>query len=371
MNRLTEILQEDSIRGRWIRYALIFAVWSLPAILFTSQNYVVWKSAARPVPWLSIYRHQLFYCGLWAALTPVILYLAERYPIERDKRLRRISLHLGISCWFAATQQAFFSIFDLAFPLSSYQEITWRLFIGRLFGLFDYGVLIYWTILAVRHSTDYYRKFQKEELRASQLEMRLTLAQLQALKMQLHPHFLFNTLHSISALVHNDAKAADKMIARLGDFLRLTLENAGSQEVSLQQEIDFLCCYLEIEQIRFQDRLSVEMKIDPDARDVPVPNLILQPIVENAIQHGIAPGKDPGIIEIIAERRNGTLRIQVRDNGPGLPEGKDAHTLWKEGVGLTNTRARLQQRFGNAHRFHLSNASEGGLVVTFEIPVGL
>jgi sensor histidine kinase YesM len=199
----------------------------------------------------------------------------------------------------------------------------------------------------------------------------LTLAQLQALKMQLNPHFLFNTLHSISALIHKDPKIADRMIARLGDFLRLTLENEGAQDVSLQQELDFLRCYLEIEQIRFQDRLTVEMKIDPEARSLSVPNLILQPIVENAIRHGISPRSRPGVIDISAQRTNGMLHIEVKDNGLGLPDGTDARGPWKEGIGLSNTKARLQQRFGNAHSFYLNNAPDGGLVVTFEIPAAL
>jgi two-component system LytT family sensor kinase len=365
-NRFAQLLTEESVRGRWFRYALIFAIWALPAILFTSQNYVVWKAAERPIGWLQIYWHQLFYCSLWAAITPVILHLAARYPIEKDKRLKRLLLHLGISCLFAVIQHAFFIFVDLGFPLGDFTPyITWRFFVGRIFGLFDYGVLIYWMILALSHSMDYYKRFQKEELRSSQLEMRLTVAQLQALKMQLHPHFLFNTLHSISALVHRDARTADRMIARLGDFLRMTLESAGSQEVSFQQELDFLQCYLEIEQIRFQDRLTVRMHIDPEARDVIVPNLILQPIVENAIRYAIAPQNNGGLIDIRAERRNGILHIEVKDNGPGLPLSDPTP---KEGVGLSNTRARLQQRFGKAHLFQLENRPEGGLMVTFEIP---
>ena len=214
----------------------------------------------------------------------------------------------------------------------------------------------------------YYRRYQEGELRASQLEALLSQSQLQALKMQLHPHFLFNTLHSISSLMHRDIEAADKMIARLGDFLRLTLENSGTQEVTLQEELEFLRCYLEIEHIRFQDRLTTHMDIAPQALVTHVPNLILQPIVENAIRHGIAPRSTPGRIEIRAERNNGTLRIQVRDNGPGLPGNPNADNLYKEGLGLANTRARLEQLYGAAHRFDLANDPDGGLVVTLEIP---
>jgi len=223
-------------------------------------------------------------------------------------------------------------------------------------------------ILAVCHAMEYYRKFRENEIRASHLEMRLAQSQLQALKMQLHPHFLFNTLHSISALMNKDMKTADKMISRLGDFLRLTLENSGAQQVTLQQELDFLKCYLEIEQIRFQDRLSVQMNIDPEIVDAKVPNLILQPIVENAIRHGIAPRVEPGIINIDAQRHNGMLEINIKDNGPGL-NSNGSNGNFREGVGLSNTRARLTQLYGELHRFNLKNAEGGGLVVNIQIPI--
>jgi LytS/YehU family sensor histidine kinase len=190
---------------------------------------------------------------------------------------------------------------------------------------------------------------------------------LQALKMQLHPHFLFNALHSISALVHSDPDAADKMIARLGDFLRLTLDTAAAQEVPLRQEIEFLNCYLEIERIRFRDRLTTSLDVDPQALECRVPNLVLQPIVENAIRHGVAPRSAPGRVEVHAERRGGALRLQVRDNGRGLPADGVCATKGG-GVGLSNTRARLQQLYGGAFVFEIENDPAGGVVVTLEIP---
>jgi two-component system, LytTR family, sensor kinase len=186
--------------------------------------------------------------------------------------------------------------------------------------------------------------------------------------MQLHPHFLFNTLHSISALLHSDVDSARRMIVRLGDFLRQTLDNAGTQEVTVQQEMDFLKGYLEIERIRFQDRLTVNVDVEPQALDVKVPNLILQPIVENAIRHGIAPRSSPGLIEIQVKCRNGALRIEVRDNGPGLPMNHSSIKLFKGGLGLANTRARLDQLYGAAHRFELENNASGGLTVILEVP---
>ena len=186
--------------------------------------------------------------------------------------------------------------------------------------------------------------------------------------MQLHPHFLFNTLNSISALLHHDPELADRMIARLGDFLRLTLENSGAQEVTLQKELEFLKCYLEIERVRFQDRLTVSYDVAPETLDAMVPNLVWQPIVENAIRHAIAPRSGRGHIEMRAQRTGETLQLQVKDDGPGLPSNQNSNGSSSKGVGLANTRERLRQLYGNNHRFELVNGSDRGLVVTLEIP---
>src|SRR5207253_4440117 len=233
---------------------------------------------------------------------------------------------------------------------------------------FTEGIGVYLLVTFLTYAYHYYQRYQQGELRASQLEAQLSQAQLQALKMQLHPHFLFNTLHSISALLHKDTEAARKMISRLGDFLRLTLENSGTQEVTLKQEIEFLRCYLEIERIRFQDRLTTRVHVDANALDTHVPNLILQPIVENAIRHAIAPRSTPGEIEIHAKQEDGFLRIQVRDNGPGLPKNRNADSLFKKGLGLSNTLSRLDRLYGEQHRFDIANDPRGGLAVTLEIP---
>ena len=180
--------------------------------------------------------------------------------------------------------------------------------------------------------------------------------------MQLHPHFLFNTLNAISALVHEDADLADRMIARLGDLLRSTLEMAHLHEVSLRQEIEFIRPYLEIEQARMGERLLINLKIDPGVLDAQVPSLLLQPLVENAIRHGIAPRAEPGCIQVIARREASWLRVEVSDDGPGLAMAS------KEGVGLANTRARLRQLYSDAHRFEMHNGTGRGLTVRVTIP---
>ena len=229
---------------------------------------------------------------------------------------------------------------------------------------FHLNLLIYWVIVSVHHAFDYYRQVQERELRAAELEKRLAQARLQALQMQLNPHFLFNTLHAISSLMHKEVEAADRMITRLSDLLRYALESTDAQEVPLRQELDFLERYLEIEQTRFGDRLAVRVDVAPDTLDALVPNLVLQPLVENAIRHGIEPRSQGGRIELRCRRENGRLVLEVRDNGVGLsPNGK-----LEEGVGLSNTRARLEQLYGEKHSFAFGEAPGGGLAVRLELP---
>jgi LytS/YehU family sensor histidine kinase len=209
-------------------------------------------------------------------------------------------------------------------------------------------------------------RYRQGELHAAQLSAQLAQAQLHALRTQLHPHFLFNTLNAIAALVHRDPEAADRMIARLSDLLRLTLEGLGVQQVRLAQEIEFLKGYLEIEQARFGERLKVEMQIAPELLAARIPYLILQPLVENAIRHGIAPCSQAGRVVIRAESEKGMLVLEVRDNGPGLATGSG--TPVRQGMGLTNTRTRLEKLYGEHQRFEIKNGSNGGFVVTLAFP---
>jgi LytS/YehU family sensor histidine kinase len=229
------------------------------------------------------------------------------------------------------------------------------------------ALIFYGFVLALGQAFNYHRQFREEELRTLQLESQLARAELQALKMQLHPHFLFNTLHSISALQFEDIDAAQTMTARLGDFLRLTLDNAGTQVVSLKREIEFLKCYLDIERVRFGKRLTTEFEIEPTALEIQVPNLILQPLVENAIKHGISKQVKAGLIRVSAKVNNGKLRLEVADNGCGL--ASNGNGFPKQGLGLENIRERLQQFYGSNHSFELKQAQEGGLLAVVSIPL--
>ena len=348
---------------RGVRSILILGGWTLLGVFFASQTYITYAYSKRPATWGQSLTLALSEWYIWAALSLIILRLARWFPIEQKTWRRSMAVHVPASVFFSILHLV---IYVAVAPLTMRMYASRELFRAFFPTKFHPGVLTYWAIVGVGHARDYYRRYRERELRASQLEARLAQTQLQVLKMQLHPHFLFNTLHAVSTLMHKDVEAADRTIARLSDLLRMTLENAGVQEVPLKQELEFLQPYLEIEQIRFPDRLRVKTDIDPLALDALVPNLILQPLVENAIRHGIALSPTAGRIEIRARRAGDSVEIHVRDDGPGLPAGPPEGL--KEGLGLANTRARLEQLYGPAQRFEVANAPEGGWVVAMTIP---
>jgi signal transduction histidine kinase len=356
-------------RRRWMRLALVWGIWTFIGIVFTLQSYFTSYRSERPMPLADSIYLQMTWSYLWALATPLVLWAAARLPIERNNWIRSALLHVPISILLSVFLTALGHIaLWLYWGYGAGKPLSFANMSRFVVANFSEGIGIYLLIALTSYALNYYRRYREGQLRTLQLEAQLSQAQLQALKMQLHPHFLFNTLHSISALLSKDVESARKMITRLGDFLRLTLENSGSQEVTLKQEMEFLSCYLEIERIRFQNRLVTRMDLGPQTLEAKVPNLILQPIVENAIRHGIAPRSTPGLIEIEAKQLNDTLRIQVRDNGPGLPEHRTSDNPFKKGLGLANTETRLERLYGADHLFNLSNNPDGGLIVTLEIP---
>ncbi|MDQ1706900.1 MAG: two-component system, LytTR family, sensor kinase [Pyrinomonadaceae bacterium] len=354
---------------RWVRLALIWGIWTFIGIVFAFQGYFTSYRSERPMPFAESLYIQMTWAYMFALATPLVLWAAARLPIERSNWVRSALLHIPLSIVLSGVLTALGRVLIwLRFGYPVGRTLTFASVTNFVISNFSEGIGIYLLIALTSYAYDYYQRFRAGQIKTLQLEAQLSHAQLQALKMQLHPHFLFNTLHSISALLYSDVAAARTMITRLGDFLRLTLENSGSQEVTLKQETEFLTCYLEIERIRFQNRLITRINLGEETLDAQVPNLILQPIVENAIRHGIAPRSTPGLIEIDAKQHNGTLRIQVRDNGPGLPEHRTSEILFKKGLGLANTETRLAQLYGTDHLFYFRNDPDGGLIVTIEIP---
>jgi two-component system LytT family sensor kinase len=352
---------------RWGRaWVVSLGIWVALDVLVQTQNYSWYREKGIPVPWpkfLGDYVDSAF----WAFLTPFILLAVSRVPIERRTWRRAVPFHLlaGLAAsafWLPQLQTSRLVLAVFFDDASLFREMS----ASMGFRVAVEGLLLYTQVLAIGHGMHYYREYTARDLSASRLESQLAQAQLQILRMQLHPHFLFNTLNTISALIHKDVRAADRMLALLGDLLRDSFEKLGAQEVALKQELDFLDRYLEIEQTRFQDRLVVDKEIAPETLDALVPNLILQPLVENAIRHGIARRAGAGRIELRAWRDNGMLALRIRDDGPGLPTGASVST--RGGVGLANCQARLEQLYGRDHRFELSNRPEGGFEVVLAFP---
>jgi sensor histidine kinase YesM len=231
--------------------------------------------------------------------------------------------------------------------------------------------IFYTAVAAVLHALDYRQQYLDRELRAAQLEGQLATAQVAALRMQLNPHFLFNTLHAISSLMDDDVHRARRMLVDLSDLLRLSLDSVGEQEVPLEQELTFLDRYLQIERVRFGDRLAVEIDVDENALDAYVPNLILQPLVENALKHAVAPFAGPGHIAIRARRDGSTIRLSVEDDGPGLPTpppSGDGAPAASGGLGLRNTRERLDRLYGDNHHLSLRSRPGHGLTILLILP---
>jgi signal transduction histidine kinase len=348
------------IQNRWARWLAGFLFWTLLGLSFASQFYISSAKAELGVTWKQAVSYALGDWYVFALLSIPVVRLGRVLPLDSGNRAWRLAAHAGASVLFSLGYVVLRSLVGQVQSGAGFAEV----FRPLLVKTWHFNLLTYWVILAVSQAFDFYRKYRARERHAAQLEQHLTQAKLQALQMQLNPHFLFNTLHSISALMHKDIEAADRMVTRLSDLLRTALDSSDSQEVPLRQELDFLGTYLEIERIRFGDRLRVEMHIAPETMEAKVPNLVLQPLVENAIRHGIEPRARPGSIQIRACRRGDALALQVIDNGAGMPRGNPP----REGVGLANTRARLRELYGGAHRFEMLNAEQGGLEVKLDIP---
>lgn len=340
--------------------------WTLYAILFGTYSHIKQGYELTLAEWwISLYPW-LIGGSAWAILTLLVIPFCDRFAIGGRNSIVSILVHLAVGAIFPVAGYALFAF--LISPVLLYQTGQWYfsdLFHQRLTADYPFGVLKYWLIVGLAHGLDYYRRFKDRENRASQLQAQLAQAQLDTLRMQLNPHFLFNTLNSISVLMRKDIDTAELMLLQLSSFLRLTLAQDSAHEISLAQELEYLKNYLEIELIRYQDRLTIYLDIDEEAQDALVPHLIFQPLVENAIRHGVANREEDGRIEIRAKRNNGAVTLEVRDNGPGiqgLPE------TFVEGIGLSNTRARLDQLYGSSSHFELRNVETGGVIVTATIP---
>ncbi len=347
-----------------VRLGIILGAWTLFGLFFASQYYLGRAYSGRGFFWIEALKIWMPCAYSWAVLTPAILWLIERVPISRKSWKQAFFVHLAAAVFFSLVSlSVYFLVRQLLFW--NYSFLTFKAYKDLVIGEFHQGLLIYGTLFGISYALDYYRKYRERELIAAQLQTQLAQAQLAALKAQLHPHFLFNTLNTIAVLMDEDTRLARDMLVRLGDLLRIVLQKEPVEEASLRQEVEFLESYLEIERVRFHDRLKVVMKIDPNALSARVPDLILQPLVENALKHGISPRAAGGEVVIRATRQNGNLLLEVYDDGAGMKEGRPNKG---NGVGLANTKARLDRLYGSAHSFEIRNRENGGLVVSLSLP---
>jgi hypothetical protein len=342
-------------------------LWSLPGLAALSFYYLNQTVTGAALNWSYALISTLPNWYIWAALAPLIVKIAKAYPVDSSNWLRVfLTVHVPVLLGAMLVHSALNLLLFRGAGLHDTMNLgLYRVhFFSRIHG----NIFTYATIVGIFYAYDYYRKYVAREQHTASLQVQLAEANLRALKMQIHPHFLFNTLHSIAALVRKgENKLAVRMLGQLGEFLRIALENKGRQEIPLNQELDFLSRYLDIEKIRFGDRLRVNIEAEDGLESCYVPNLILQPIVENAIHHGIAPSAQNGQIDIVVETNGDRLCMSVRDNGPGL---KNPERL-KKGVGVSNTQERLENLYGPNQEFSLRNAEIGGLDVRICIPRAL
>ena len=343
------------MKGRAVTWIWILAGWTGLALFLGISSSLAYMAVGNPPRWSLTIRMALAEIYVWALLAPGVMALARRYPFTRATLGRSLAVHIPASL-----------VISLA-------KLTVDQVLRRwLFGFDGYvlitslapNFLFYWGIVAAAHGFAYYRSSRERELRASLLEARLATARLQLLQMQLHPHFLFNTLNAISELVHEDPETADRMITGLSELLREALIAGDRQQVPLRRELELVRRYLDIQQARFGDRLQVEIEVDETIMDALVPHFVLQPLVENAIRHGIGARSDAGRVLIRAHADHDSLRIDVEDDGAGLKEAGAS-----EGIGLGNTRKRLEALYGPGANVRVRDDPRGGAIVTVTIPL--
>ena len=348
---------------------MILCAWTIVGLLFAVRRIVLVKVQGTHVSWVIVGALELVYWYVWAAYTPLVISLAKRFPLTGPSVVPDIAIHAITSLMMAPL--AAVTEYFLTRGLLSVFRITdlgvLRLlppFAASVLSMSFTGLLTYWLVVGLYQSIHFYQAAMERQTIAAQLEAQLSHAELENLKSQLQPHFLFNSLHTIEILMQEDVDAASHLLVCLGDLLRMALERRES-ETTLQSELEFVGKYLEIEQTRFHDRLKVYVDVPPDLLAVYVPSLALQPLVENAIKHGISVDSAAGRLEIAAQLHDGRVWLCVRDDGPGPALG----SRLRFGVGLTNVRSRLKQLYGDESSLELTGGNGRGCEARITIPL--
>jgi two-component system LytT family sensor kinase len=379
LGNMTDAPMTSSFRVSRSELLAIVAGWTLIAALFAGHNYLSAAANGQPVAFGQAAWWSVAEWYTWALLTPLVVLLVRRVRPASGSRMRGLLLLLAFGLVISALQVGLEYAADrLAVLLARDPNVSVRVWLsgGVRDAALDLAYLVprkigfsfatFWAIVVVVFAADYYRLYRDREVRAARLESALARAQLRALQAQLQPHFLFNTLNTIASLIPEDPAAAEEMVESLGDLLRTALRDGGRDEITLAQEIELLDQYLRIQERRFQDRLRVERAFLPGLDGALVPPLLLQPLVENAIKHGVGSRPQGGTVTVRSERRDGTLLLSVEDDGPGFAPQAQAGV--PPGLGLSNTRARLEQLYGNEAALETGNRSNGGAYVGVRLP---
>ncbi len=356
-----------AMHNRWIRYAAVVAGWAFLGFMLSVEVFFNFRVqlGADKVDFFDAALPQFGRVVMWALMAPLILRMRDRMPLSRGRWVGGVSFHLAMSFVVMATYYLGRTLAYVIFSDERWADF-WDMALSGFWGRNIIDMAYYWAVLAFGYSLEIYQRYKREELKAVQLESRLIETELKALREQLRPHFLFNTLNTIAVLVREEKNHdAVNLIARLSSLLRMSLDNTRVHEVTVRQEMDFLELYIGIQKARFSDRLNVGISIDADAMEARIPNLLLQPLVENAILHGIAPKSGPGRVEVMGHVSGGRLHLEVRDDGPGLGDGRKRA---KEGVGLSNTRERIAKIYGAQGQLSLRSEPGRGVSVQIVLP---
>jgi two-component system LytT family sensor kinase len=351
-------------RSKVRSFLLILSVWTGFAVFSAAEGRLESLFSKDWMSWGSLFVSQLEFCTVWAVLTPLVVLVARRFRLDSRPFWRNGLIHLAAALLFAFTAKAIW--ITIQGLTADPGVLSAKRFLRNLVYMVDYSVVLYLVVVLCCYGLDYYFRYQRGRVSAAELQTELVRAQLRALKAQLHPHFLFNALHTVSSLIRSDPESAERIVARISDLLRLMLRQGGVQLVPLETELEYLELYLAIEKARFEERLAVRFEIAPETRGALVPSLLLQPLVENAIRHGIGKLAGMGQVTVISSLCERGLELRVRDNGPGLPAKRNAPLA--TGIGLSSIRGRLEHLYGSAQSLVLRDMAGGGVEAYVAIP---
>jgi two-component system LytT family sensor kinase len=354
------------MESRYTKWIALIAVWAAVGLILSTEVFFTVRMTRPEIEFWDVLASQYARVAMWALLTPIVLWLRNVVPLKSGRWGGGVGFHFGLSLAIMSgyyLSRIAFLVTQQGEPIADFWQIAWVNFFGR--NLID--VVFYWAIVGGGYTFEIYRKYKNEQIKGAQLESRLIQSELSALKQQLHPHFLFNTMNTISVLVREKRNdEAISLLAKLSTLLRISLDSARVEEVTVRREMAFLERYIDIQKVRFEDRLSVHTQLSAEALEARIPNFLLQPLVENAILHGVAPKNGPGSVTVAGKVTDGRLYLEVSDDGMGIDDARVSRS--REGIGLSTTRERLSRIYGSMSQLVLKSEPGKGTTVSIVLP---